>query len=171
MVDTRSPSHAGRTVGSDRDSTMTKEVYKQESWLKDRYVSQRLTTYEMAEEANVSDVTIGNWLERYGIERRDRSESQIQHRKTAPKIVWKNGYWKFQVYNNGEPKSVYVHQLCAIAWDIASPHEVFGGGMDIHHETGVRWDNREENLVKMSHSNHRQRHAIEQPRNMVGDFV
>jgi len=41
------------------------------------YNEEKLTTYEIAEKCNVTDVTIGNWMEKYGMERRSISEIRL----------------------------------------------------------------------------------------------
>lgn len=43
--------------------------YRDPEWLRERYVGRRESTYDMAEEAGVSAVTIQNWLRRHGIDR------------------------------------------------------------------------------------------------------
>jgi len=46
------------------------EAYKDREWLRERYVEQQQSTYEMAAQVDVSHVTILNWLDRHDIERR-----------------------------------------------------------------------------------------------------
>lgn len=46
--------------------------YKDEDWLREKYIEEKNTTYEIADATGVSDVTIGNWLERHGIPRRPK---------------------------------------------------------------------------------------------------
>lgn len=52
---------------------------------------------------------------------------------------------------------VGVHRLAAVAW--------FGfeavSDMDVHHGSGVPWDNREENIELLSHADHTRLHAQE----------
>jgi hypothetical protein len=52
---------------------------------------------------------------------------------------------------------VKIHRLAAVAW--------FGYeavvGKDVHHVSGIPWDNREDNLEPLDPSEHRRRHAKE----------
>lgn len=138
-------------------------AYQEREWLHREYVEKRRTTYDIAEECGVSDVTIGYWLDKHDIERRDRSESQIQHRAEPPTMtVDGRGYERFFVTNGGDRRVVRVHQLVAIAGG-ADPHKLFDG-YDVHHKNGIEWDNREDNLEVMKHDEHRRQHAINENR-------
>jgi hypothetical protein len=59
-----------------------------------------------------------------------------------------------------------VHRLAAVAWfgyDEVAENKV-------HHQNGVKWDNREENLAVMSDSDHKSHHANEWGRDEKGRF-
>jgi uncharacterized protein YjcR len=49
--------------------------YTDESWLRGKYHGEQLSTYEIAELADCTAPTIQDWIERHGIEKRDRSEA------------------------------------------------------------------------------------------------
>lgn len=51
--------------------------YRNEEWLRQKYVGKGLTGEEIGELCGVSARCILDWMERYGIERRDRSEAQL----------------------------------------------------------------------------------------------
>lgn len=51
------------------------KIYKSKAWLKQKYWDERLSLPKIAELCNVSYTTIGDWMERYGINRRTVSES------------------------------------------------------------------------------------------------
>lgn len=53
----------------------------------------------------------------------------------------------------------YVHRLCAVAWCYSESWSVARiladlDGMDIHHQSGVPWDNRADNLEVIDHAEH-----------------
>lgn len=49
----------------------------------------------------------------------------------------------------------YVHRLCAVAWLLPADAPLAAmDGVDVHHENGVKWDNREGNLSLVEHGRH-----------------
>lgn len=54
---------------------LKQEPYKDEEWLYEQYVEKRKTAAEVAEEVEVTGSTIRSWMEKNGIERRDRPEA------------------------------------------------------------------------------------------------
>lgn len=70
--------------------------------------------------------------------------------------------WEHDPTQPGEGKRdvyAYVHRLCAVAWCYPADtpvgeilHDLHG--KDVHHESGVEWDNREGNLEVMDHGRH-----------------
>lgn len=138
------------------------KVYQDETWLREKYWDKYMTTDEMGKEAGVTDVTIRDWMERRGIERRDRSQCQIYHRAKPPTMnIDEYGYERFTIHNSGDVKNMRVHQLVAIS-EGANPYDLFGGGYDVHHKNEIPWDNRPENLEVIEHSEHRRLHALKE---------
>ena len=67
----------------------------------------------------------------------------------------------FTDYGTRRKQDVYVavHRLCAVAWcypESWSVKEILADldGKDVHHVSGVEWDNREDNLEVMTHAEH-----------------
>jgi len=108
-----------------------------------------LSVNKMALELDVSRSAIKNRLDKFGIERdyhKDpNSAGTLQHDG--------NGYELFNAGNNGR---VRIHRLVACLEN--DPNEIFGSNKHVHHENGVKWDNRPENLSVETPGKHRQIH-------------
>jgi len=55
---------------------MGSKKYHNENWLRDKYHGEHLTLREIADECGVTGTTIGDWMDRHGIERRDNRQAQ-----------------------------------------------------------------------------------------------
>lgn len=70
--------------------------------------------------------------------------------------------WEHDPTKPGDGKSnvyAYIHRLAAIAWnypDDMSTGKILEhiGDRDVHHQSGVEWDNREDNLEVVDHGRH-----------------
>lgn len=113
-----------------------------------------MTIREIADECGVSGATIHKYMDEFGIERR---QSHPSRRSSNPASFTHHpdGYELWIA----DQKSVPVHQLVAVAHG-ADPYVVSGGGAVVHHENGIPWDYRDENLaVYDSHSVHMRDHS------------
>lgn len=64
--------------------------YRDEAWLRKKYWDEKLTLYEIATLVGKSQSTIFNWLKKYGIRRRNRSEF-MRGKKLSPEHRQKIG--------------------------------------------------------------------------------
>lgn len=55
---------------------MAEKLYRDETWLREQYHDNGRTMKDMAGECDVTSTTIGDWMDRNGIERRDQIEAQ-----------------------------------------------------------------------------------------------
>lgn len=123
--------------------------YQSEAWLRQKYVDERLTLHAMADECGVSHPTISRWMDKYGIERRDRTWNNATERpsfRTTP-----DGY---ETANDGT-HTVRIHRLIAVAecgFDAVA-------GKDVHHISHIPWDNRPSNLTPFDHGEHMKAHG------------
>jgi transposase len=67
---------------------MAEEPYHREEWLREQYIEERRTTVDIAEECGVSATTITTWMDKHGIDRRSRSEAQIDEKKKVHNEEW-----------------------------------------------------------------------------------
>jgi len=152
---------------SDRPYTDPERLYA-------AYWDERQTTAEIAAQWDCAASTIRTWMQKHGIERRNRGQSPtpIVGYATHSSL----GYVELRQRDpDGTRRGCYAHQLLALAvgqHDGDEPHpecleapgctapgvcpyNVFSNGRyQIHHESGIEWDNRPENLVQVEHEEH-----------------
>lgn len=63
------------------------EKYHDEDWLREKYHGERLSTSEIGEICDCSKQTIKLWLEKHGIEKRDRSEAAKVRMENNPELA------------------------------------------------------------------------------------
>lgn len=147
---------------------MSGKIYHQEDWLREKYWGEGLTVHEMGDIAGCCGQTIVNHMKRLDIKRRTVRQN-IGSKKVTMKMTngefgkIPGGYVQAQSYvtNNGdyEYSVCGMHQLLAIA-EGADPYEIFTNGKNIvHHENGLKWDNRPDNIMVMSGSAHSSYHS------------
>jgi len=117
------------------------QKYRDESWLRKKYVEEDFTQAEIAKKCDVSRSTIGKWVRKFDI------------KKFTPPyhtISSSNGYEVVQTNACNERCSVKIHRLIAIA------EHGFSSviNKDIHHENNMKIDNRVENLKIEEHEEH-----------------
>lgn len=136
--------------------------YRSEEVLRDLYYDRRNSVQEIADGFGVSRRAIHNWMEKHDIDRRSLSESisLAQQKQPAAFFLTEEGYERWSARSSGRRWSVRVHRLLAVAeygFD-----EV--GGKVVHHQNGIPWDNRPDNIELMDNSEHARMHALEQTR-------
>jgi hypothetical protein len=102
---------------------------------------------EIAEAEGVIPSAIRNWLYRRGL--------TYQLLKPANYETVPAGYERWHHKHECQPYYCSVHRLAAVAWfgyeAVTDRH--------VHHENGIPWDNREENLRVLTPSEHAAEHA------------
>lgn len=156
---------------SQKESHKPDKEYTDRDWLEREYIDNKRSMRDIGEECDVSAAVILKWLRRFGIETRREND----YKRLGPVIFsYEKGelgelpgpYVKLRSSITNEDgkreySSVYVHQLIAIA-EGADPYEVFSNGEHhVHHENGIRWDNRPENIEFLTGSDHIRKHFIE----------
>jgi hypothetical protein len=138
--------------------------YRDQEWLRENYVDEGLSTYELAERCGVTDTTIRDWPDRHGIDTRPANGRETR-RECAIYRMHHEGYMICQSSHrltSGRDRRqtrVRVHTLLAIA-EGASPESLFGKESThvVHHKNGIRWDNRPENIGVTRRDQHTSKH-------------
>ena len=152
-----------RTFDTKRGAAIHKSKGHNNPWnnpevLKEMYVDEHMSTYDIADELGCSAVRIQKALDEHGFEKRVNTDYD---KVTSPSTTvafkqHKRGYEEIQAANGEEsPDKVYVHRLLAVA--------EYGvdkvAGNHVHHKNGVQWDNRIENLEVLSSTEHGELHS------------
>jgi len=140
--------------------------YRDEQKLRELYHEKRLSTVQIADKLDCSKQTVQKWMRKYGIDTR-----QSYHDKNGCFFTNKDGYENFAVTQDYETTNVLIHRLVAIADGKLEPSELRNREINIHHKSGVPWDNRPGNLQTLSVAEHAKEHEPERKRNESGDFV
>jgi len=150
-IERRSKSTACRLRHAENDAP-----YKNEDVLRKEYVKNERTMNALADDWGCDPKTVGNWLHRFGIETREAKDYNRNER--AYYVIQEHGYARwYDYYGKSRGKSVAVHRLLAVAeYGFDAVCE-----MVVHHENGVKWDNRAKNLSLMTPSEHARAHYEE----------
>lgn len=129
------------------------DPWKDEDVLRKEYVEHERSSYDLADEWGCDSKTVRNWLERFGIERREAKDynrvEYVRHEHSP------QGYERWQhAYGKDRGALVLVHRLLAVA-EYGTDAVV---GNHVHHKNGVPWDNRPENIELKDPSTHARDH-------------
>lgn len=128
---------------------MRDRAWRDKEAMEEMYLEKGMSTREIAEELDCKNPTIFKWLHRHGIPTRQPYSEKPPSFRTDHE-----GHEIIQTKTGGVHRTVFVHRLIAVA----------EYGLDairdkvIHHDNGIPWDNRPENLEIMSRKKHRQHH-------------
>lgn len=127
-------------------------------WLREKYRSEGMTTYEIGEELGCSPSYVGVKLQEAGIERHSKGYGR---KSPHPTFDMSYGYIRATAHfpdENGDriSRSLRVHRLLAVSeygFDQVC-------GMDVHHKNGIPWDNRPDNIELIEHGEHSRAHNL-----------
>jgi transcriptional regulator with XRE-family HTH domain len=123
------------------------QPYEDPERLSKLYWNAGMSQKEIAQAFGVSTKQIKSAMTKYDIQTR-------RYSKYAPYTYDTNGYAQWKTGG----KTVRVHQLLAIA-EGYEPGKVFSNGeYEIHHQNGVKWDNRPDNIELLTASDHMAQH-------------
>lgn len=131
--------------------------FRDPDWLREKYVEEGLSTWEVADLCGCSQTTIRDWLGRHSIDTRARKRPPKTLTESFYSEASRQGdstYEKWTVSDCGEVHTVRVHRLLAVA------EHGFGAvvGNHVHHVTNLGWDNRPGNVVPLPADLHAELH-------------
>ncbi len=129
--------------------------YRDPDVLEELYHGQELSTREIADRYDISYETVTYWMDKHGIDRRDRKEAAERALSTGH-VAYRTNHCGYEEWTNSDQSKnrMFVHRLLAIAehgFDAVA-------GMDVHHKNWIKWDNRTENIDVLDPSEHQRRH-------------
>lgn len=148
------------TAPPDVDSEKLEQTapWRDKELMKRLYVEEKMSTMALSRLFDCSPTTVREWAgERHGFHVRGISEAKQLEKGYigVPMHTTTRGYEQWHT----DRKNVYVHRLLAVAvygFDAVADNAV-------HHENGVKWDNRPENIEVMDHGDHSSHHHTKIP--------
>jgi len=135
--------------------------WRDEETLREEYVHKQRTTYELAEEWGCNASTVNSWVRKYGLDKYSQlPKFTLGSRKDEELPDGKRNLsaTREQLFHRDERGSlnrIYHHRLLAVAeWGLDAIR-----GKDVHHQNGIRWDNRPDNLELLTRAEHRREHC------------
>lgn len=128
--------------------------YVDSSWLREKYCEKGLSTREIAKIAEVHPNTILTWLHRHEIPVEEPGRNALPY---ASYFISSAGYpsWRSYVRETESEEQVAVHRLL-----MAASHDLSEiAGKQVHHQNGIPWDNRPDNLELKTPAEHGKYHA------------
>lgn len=124
------------------------EKYKNEEWLHREYVKNGRTLKNIAEECGCTFQNISYYCDKFDIDTRDTGDPTYPpNHRFHPQYDCE----EIRTVVDGTQHTIQVHRLIAVAiygFDTVTESD------DIHHKSGHGLDNRHENLIPLSRSQH-----------------
>lgn len=129
--------------------------WRSPGYLRELCYEKGLKTAEIAERCDCSPNVVRYWTDKFGIERPTPNKDATSN--PASFSITKRGYAQAQAMTSEGVRQMYIHRLVAIAeFGVDSVKDKI-----VHHENGIPWDNRPENLSLMTQSEHATHHALQ----------
>lgn len=138
-----------------RDNAPNPEAkYRDEELMRRLYLDEGKSTQGIAEQLGYSKATIRRWLHRHGIPVRESN-------KEKPPCYYTNddGYEVICTWVGDRTVSFRVHRLIAVAHGELDPLDIHNRDIDVHHKTGIPWDNRPDKIGAMPRDKHAELHT------------
>lgn len=85
--------------------------WKDEAWLRNQYVDQQKSIFQIAKEQDCDEKTIRNWLDEHGIAARDHSE---RHPASREERRYRDGEWLREQYVEYERTAGEIAEMCDV---------------------------------------------------------
>jgi hypothetical protein len=142
----------------------SEKPWHDEEWLRERYWEDEMSIGEIADSYDLNKVTIFEWMEKHGIERRSQKEAnQLIDHSGRDSTTWQEwatysmdprGYMRWSGKYEGKRSELRVHRLVAVA---EHGFEAVAESV-VHHKNQIPWDNRPENLELLNPAEHGRAH-------------
>lgn len=139
------------------------ETYQSKAVLHNLYVVQNMSDREIADHFGVSKSLITHWRNKNEID--GKSAAEYASLRPASYRNMHGGYTAWDARTQDEEARVYVHRLLAVA---EYGFDAVCGDAEVHHENGIKYDNRPSNVTVKSVEEHRAEHADERRDNKTG---
>lgn len=135
------------------------QPWRLEGLMRQMYKRDKMSQNAIADEFDCSQRTVKVWLKKHDIPIRSKRESYHLRDDGVQHYFNDEGYEYIRTEHNHRSFSAPVHKLVAIAHG-ADADEMFNGDLVVHHENGMKADNRPENLDwSMTNKEHALYHA------------
>lgn len=129
--------------------------YRNKKWLHDMYWKREMCLIEIARICNCNRSTIINWMNKFNILRRNKTEANIVWHKAKPGIFAgeKNPNWK------GGTNPIAPRNRARRKWEKHNKRKI-PKGFDVHHIDSNFRNNNLSNLILLSRGDHNRLHRI-----------
>ena len=131
--------------------------YRDADALRKLYHEERKSLREIADELDCHATTVNYWMKKHGIQRRTELQDRVPKLETNH-----NGYEVCRTLTEDKYARVRIHRLLAVAkygFDTVADN-------DVHHENGIPWDNRPDNISVLPHEEHVRLHSTKHKDNV-----
>ncbi len=133
--------------------------YRDEEWLREKYVEEGLSSYEMKRMTTAKDnKTILRWLHKYDIPVEDEGGGSRVGWENGVRYAQVGGYPTLEEIIDGERERVRVHRLSAVA---EYGFDAVVDADEIHHIDRVVENTARDNLAPLTTKEHFEEHAYE----------
>lgn len=130
--------------------------YQDKEVLENLHWEKGLSMREIGKKYDVTHRTIGYWFDKHGLKRRGvGGETPHANYLTECGGSDSDGYVFWRTKHQGKEFRVRVHRLLAVAeYGFEAVKD-----MEVHHMNTIKWDNRSDNIVLLTSSEHAMLHA------------
>lgn len=138
-----------------RDNAPNPEAeYRDEELMRRLYIEEQKSISEIANQLGYSDSAIRRWLHWHEIPVRKSNREKPPYYYTN-----EDGYEVVTTWIGDRSVSFRIHRLIAIAHGKLDPLDISNREIDVHHKTGIPWDNRPDKLRPIPRDEHAKLHG------------